>query len=163
MARAFFHHHSNHDYNAYEQCHIDSNDLDSVFEPHAEFGILNSSWLFRWWVHTFKLWFDRFLYFDWKLWINFRYWYSSEWLWTLYRYPCKCNDFCDEDGIWKSTFKIRSNIHATLVAAYKMLIQLFNASYVDLILVFGPWHLFGSWNPQFHLELDLSNVEPISS
>ena len=28
---------------------------------------------------------------------------------------------------------------------------------------FGFWtlaNLFGSWNPQFHLELDLSNVEP---
>jgi len=51
---------------------------------------------------------------------------------------------------------MREKIQATIVAAYNMLNQLSRV----LILVFGPWHLFGSWNPQFHLELDLSNVEP---
>ena len=163
MARAFFHHHSNHDYNAYEQCHIDSNDLDSVFEPHAEFGILNSSWLFRWWVHTFKLWFDRF--FDWKLWINFRYWYSSEWLWTLYRYPCKCNDFCDEDGIWKSPSKIRSNmLHLLLpircLFSFLMLRMLIWFWFLDpgIFLEVGALNFILSWTYQMSSQFQVSSM-----
>ena len=61
-----------------------------------------------------------------------------------------------EGRLCESTSKMRQKIQVIIVATYNMLNQL---SCVD----FGFWtlaNLFGSWNPQFHLELDLSNVEP---
>ena len=110
--------------------------------------------------------FDRFLYFDWKLWINFRYWYSFEWLWTFYRYSCKCNHFCDEGGIWKSASKMMSNIHATLVATYKMLIQPFHTRmliwfwFLDpgIFLEVGTLNFILSWTYQMSSQFQVSSM-----